>query len=94
MKFAGCVGIKVTVTTPFYAIRDMNIKCEIHCKYFPFIFFKTIPSILISFANLKEYALDVLKNKQVARSTMINWTGAENFYFVIFRIHTELLPLR
>ena len=26
-------------------------------------------------ANLKEYALDVLKNKQVARSTMINWTG-------------------
>ncbi len=26
-------------------------------------------------ANLKEYALDVLKNKQVARSTMINWSG-------------------
>jgi hypothetical protein len=26
-------------------------------------------------ANLKEYALEVLRNKQVARSTMINWTG-------------------
>jgi hypothetical protein len=25
--------------------------------------------------NLKEYALEVLRNKQVARSTMINWTG-------------------
>ena len=24
--------------------------------------------------NLKEYALEVLRNKQVARFTMINWT--------------------
>ena len=26
-------------------------------------------------ANLKEYALEVLRNKQIARSTMNNWTG-------------------
>jgi F0F1-type ATP synthase gamma subunit len=38
-------------------------------------------------ANLKEYALDVLRNKQIARSTFINWQGViknlplENYQF-------------
>ena len=32
-------------------------------------------------ANLKEYALEVLRNKQVARSTMINWTGVIKWPF-------------
>jgi len=38
-------------------------------------------------ANLKEYALVVLRNKQLARSTFINWQGVirnlplENYQF-------------
>jgi hypothetical protein len=38
-------------------------------------------------ANLKEYALDVLRNKQIARSTFVNWQGVirnlplENYQF-------------
>ncbi len=33
-------------------------------------------------ANLKEYALDVLHNKQIARSTFINWQGVIRIYLL------------